>query len=508
MPASIAELPLVRRAGEHGASPAIEGPDAAWTYADLLTASARIALLLLRGHGDLDEARVAYLVEPGARHAAVQYGIWRAGGIAVPLALSHPAAELAHVLADAGVSTVVADAEHRERIRDIAEAHGISMLATPTAEDLAAPAAELAAYLPVVAEPRRALMVYTSGTTGRPKGAVHTHRTLRAQIESLVAAWAWSASDRILLVLPLHHVHGIVNVQLCALWAGAHVEVQPRFDPVPAWERIATGRLTLFMAVPTVYSRLITAWEEASPEQREAWSEGCRRMRLMVSGSAALPVRTLERWREISGHTLLERYGMTEIGMALSNPLHGERRPGHVGTPLPGVDVRLVAEDGTAVGPGTSGEIEVRGRGVFVEYWGRPDETGAAFRDGWFRTGDVAVVEDGAYRILGRSSVDILKTGGYKVSALEIEDALREHPAVADCAVVGVPDEEWGERIACAIVPRPGVPFDPAELDAWARQRLAPYKVPRAIRTVDALPRNAMGKVTKTDVRRLFEESE
>lgn len=506
MAASIAGLPLVRRAGEHGASPAIDGPDAAWTYADLRTASARVALLLLRGRPDLDEARVAYLVEPGARHAAVQYGIWRAGGIAVPLALSHPPAELAHVLADAGVSTVVADAEHRERIRDIAEAGGISILATPSAEDLAAPAAELSARLPAVAESRRALMVYTSGTTGRPKGAVHTHATLRAQIESLVEAWAWSSTDRILLVLPLHHVHGIVNVQLCALWSGAGVDVMPRFDPVAAWDRIAAGGLTLFMAVPTVYSRLIAAWEEAAPERREAWSDGCRRLRLMVSGSAALPVRTLERWREISGHTLLERYGMTEIGMALSNPLHGERRPGHVGTPLPGVDVRLVAEDGVPVAPGTAGEIEVRGPGVFVEYWGRADETGAAFRDGWFRTGDVALVDDGAYRILGRSSVDILKTGGFKVSALEIEDALREHPAIADCAVVGLPDEEWGERIACAVVTRVDVSFDPAELDAWARQRLAPYKVPRAVLAVGALPRNAMGKVTKPDVRRLFEE--
>jgi malonyl-CoA/methylmalonyl-CoA synthetase len=234
-------------------------------------------------------------------------------------------------------------------------------------------------------------------------------------------------------------------------------------------------------------------------------SAACRRLRLMVSGSAALPVSTLERWRGISGHTLLERYGMTEIGMALSNPLAGERRPGSVGLPLPGVQVRLVDEDGSEVEPGTPGEIEVRGPGVFLEYWRRPEATAEAFRDGrWFRTGDVAVVEDGYYRILGRRSVDIIKTGGFKVSALEIEEVLRTHPAVAECAVVGVADAEWGERVCAAVELREGTTLTLDELQPWARVRLAPYKLPRALRAVDALPRNAMGKVTKPEVAKLF----
>ena len=180
----------------------------------------------------------------------------------------------------------------------------------------------------------------------------------------------------------------------------------------------------------------------------------------MMSGSAALPVQTLERWREITGHTLLERYGMTEIGMALSNPLDGERRPGFVGTPLPGVDVRLVDESGRVVPDGTPGELEVRGPTVFREYWQRPDETRAAFRDGWFRTGDMAVLEDGSYRLLGRTSVDIIKTGGFKVSALEIEEMLRTHPAIAECAVVGIADEEWGERVSAAVELAPGESLD------------------------------------------------
>jgi malonyl-CoA/methylmalonyl-CoA synthetase len=216
-------------------------------------------------------------------------------------------------------------------------------------------------------------------------------------------------------------------------------------------------------------------------------------------------VSTLQRWKEISGHTLLERYGMTEIGMALSNPLHGERVPGCVGRPLPGVEVRLVGEDGEPVAPRTAGEIEVRGPTVFTEYWGKCEATRAAFRDGWFRTGDTAVVENGVYRILGRTNIDILKTGGHKVSALEIEEALREHPAVAECAVVGLPDAEWGERVAAAVVLKDGDALDLPSLRTWAGESLAPHKLPSRLLVLEALPRNAMGKVIKTSVVALFE---
>jgi malonyl-CoA/methylmalonyl-CoA synthetase len=224
----------------------------------------------------------------------------------------------------------------------------------------------------------------------------------------------------------------------------------------------------------------------------------------MVSGSAALPVAVLARWRELTGHTLLERYGMTEIGMALSNPLAGERRPGTVGQPLPGVELRLVDDAGHPVGAGTPGEIEVRGPQVFQEYWGRPDETAQAFRGGWFRTGDIAVLERGYYRILGRQSTDIIKSGGYKISALEIEETLRAHPAVQDCAVVGLPDDDLGERVAAAVVCRRGGSLHPAALQSWARERLAPYKVPRDVRVLAELPRNAMGKVTKPELKSLL----
>ena len=356
-----------------------------------------------------------------------------------------------------------------------------------------------------VANDRRAMILYTSGTSSRPKGVVTTHANITAQIESLVEAWEWSADDRILLCLPLHHVHGIINVVSCALWAGATCEMLPRFDANAVWECIATGSLTLFMAVPTIYMKLIAAWDAASPERRNVLSKGCAGMRLMVSGSAALPVSTLARWKEISGHTLLERYGMTEIGMALSNPLLGERVPGSVGKPLPGVEVQLVGEDGKPVTPGTAGEIEVRGPGVFSEYWDNPEATRASFRAGWFRTGDTAVVEQGVYRILGRTSIDVLKTGGHKVSALEIEEVLREHPAVAECAVVGVPDAEWGERVAVAAVLNKGQFLDLPSLRTWALKLLAAYKVPSRLLVLDALPRNAMGKVMKPSLVELFQ---
>src|SRR5271166_3763409 len=493
-------LALLARAAAHADRIAVAAPEGAFRYRDLLDASAAAASRLLGGADDLLEARVSFLVPPGFTYVAVQWGIWRAGGVALPLAVSHPPAELAYSIEDSGASVVVATPELADRLRPITEGRSLRFLLTT---DLLAGGARNA-VLPALSPDRRAMILYTSGTTSRPKGVVSTHGNVQAQVTTLVEAWGWQPADHILLVLPLHHTHGIINVLTCALWSGAQVTIHPKFDAGVVWEAIAGGALTLFMAVPTIYSRLIAAWEAAPMERQAALSAGCRKLRLMVSGSAALPVRVLEQWQEISGHVLLERYGMTEIGMALSNPLGGRRRPGFVGVPLPGVAVRLVDEQGREVPPGTPGEIEVRGPSVFREYWRRPEATQAAFRDGWFRTGDIAVVEEGYYRILGRSSVDILKTGGYKVSALEIEEAVREHPAVREVAVVGLPDPEWGERIGAALVLAPGEALTLEELRRWAGDRLAPYKLPTRLLALKELPRNAMGKVTKPDVVRLF----
>ena len=486
-------------AQRHGGRLAVLDSQGAFTYHDLLDASSRAATALLAGQEDLREERVAFLLAPGFPWVAAQWGIWRAGGLAVPLPLNSTKPELEYLIDDTEASTLVFDADAAPLLAPIAAARGIRVLSF---EQLVA---LQTAELPKINSARRAMILYTSGTTSQPKGVVTTHANVTAQIVSLVEAWEWSTDDRILLCLPLHHVHGIINVVSCALWSGATCQMLPRFDANAVWDRIADGSITLFMAVPTVYAKLIAAWDAASPARRLELIQACARLRLMVSGSAALPVSTLQRWKEISGHTVLERYGMTEIGMALSNPLRGVRVPGSVGTPLPNVEVQLVGENSQPVLPGAPGEIEVRGPSVFSEYWGKPDATRDAFRDGWFRTGDTAVVENGRYRILGRTNVDILKTGGHKVSALEIEEALREHPAVAECAVVGLPDPEWGERVAAAVVLKQGDVLDLPSFRAWAKQFLATHKVPSRLLVLDALPRNAVGKVIKPAVAALFQ---
>jgi malonyl-CoA/methylmalonyl-CoA synthetase len=259
------------------------------------------------------------------------------------------------------------------------------------------------------------------------------------------------------------------------------------------------------MAVPTIYVKLIQALESASPENRQAIVAGFARMRLMVSGSAALPASVHELWTALTGQKLLERYGMTEIGMAISNPYHGERRPGAVGKALPGVEVRLKSESGAIVtGEDEPGEIQVRGPGVFRAYWNRPEASAETFDDDWFRTGDMAVLERGYYRIMGRLSVDIIKSGGYKLSALEIEAALLEHPNILECAVIGLPDDTWGEAVSAAVVLKENTTLDLATLREWCKERLSVYKVPQRLLVVNELPRNAMGKVTKPAVRTLF----
>lgn len=505
-------LARVERLRESQRAALVDGPASA-TYARLDAASRRIAGQLLDGADSLREARVAFLVPPGFDYVAVLLGIWRAGGIAVPLAIAHPPAERGFVIEDSDASIVIAAPEFSgvlepagsqgaaARTRFVVE-HGALTLDVRAGDGLNSRPRRASE----VRSRGRAMILYTSGTTGKPKGVVSTHDMIAAQIGTLVTAWEWGAADRTLLVLPLHHVHGIINVLGCALWSGATCEIHPRFDAEATWDRLASGEITIFTAVPTIYYRLIASWDSAPEAVRRRRSEGIRSVRLMMSGSAALPAGILDRWRAITGHVLLERYGMTEIGMAIANPLHGLRQRGRVGRPLPGVDVRLVGEDGRLVRPGDPGELEIRGPAVFREYWRRPDATREAFRDGWFRTGDLAVVEDGIYRLLGRTSIDIIKTGGYKISALEIEDVLREHPAIAECAVVGIEDDEWGQLVCAAVELKSEEPLTLADLEPWARERLAPYKIPRAMIAVPGLPRNTMGKVVKPDVAALFKK--
>lgn len=491
--------------------PAIVDPSGTWTRAEVVAAARsigdRLAEELGPAHvrdGAAVGPRVILLCEPGRAFLSALLGCWDVDAVAVPLHPSHPIDELAPLAADAGATAVLCSPTHRDLAEAVAgslpgrvpvidvDAHAAAVIEPDQGDVADAPPAE-----------RAALMVFTSGTTGRPKGVLHTHGSVAAQVDALLGPWGWSPSDRALLVLPLHHVHGIMAVVLCAWAAEATCEAPGRFDPVDIWERFAAGGITVFMAVPTIYARLIAAWDAADDATRVRWSDGARSLRLMVSGSAALPVSVLDRWRALTGHTLLERYGMTEFGLALSNTLT-HRVPGHVGTPLPGFEVRRVTDDGSPAADDEPGELQVRGPAVFSSYWNRPEETAAAFTaDGWFRTGDVGVVDPEGHRLLGRSSVDIIKTGGEKVSAVEIEEAYRLHPAVTDAAVVGVPDDEWGQQVAMLVVPSPDAePADlaPAALRSWGKARLAPAKVPVRFLLTEALPRNAMGKVTKAAV--------
>lgn len=500
---SAVSIPLLARASSYGDRTALLDHTESCSYRELLARSTVGAHALLRGDAKLRGARVAFLTPADISYAVTTWAIWQAGAIAVPLCIHHPAPELRHILRDAGAQLVLAHADFTARLAPVCAELGVPLR---TIDELRSENSGPRPTLPTVTPDDGALILYTSGTTGKPKGVLTGHGTLAAQLSSVTEAWAYGPQDRNLLVLPLHHLHGILNVLWATLWAGGRTEMQPAFDADTVWKRIAAqDGPTLFMAVPTIYAKLIAAYQAASPQQQGLFRAGCQRLRLMVSGSAALPVPTLQAVREISGHTLLERYGMTEIGMALGNPLHGERRPGHVGHPFPGVEVRLVDEHERPLPPEQTGQLQVRGPNVFQTYWGRPEDTAAAFTaDGYFRTGDVAVCEDGSYRILGRASVDILKTGGYKVSALEIEACLRAHPAVADCAVVGIPDSEWGQRVAAAVVLRPGHSIDLSEVRRFGKEYLATYKVPSRLIVVPELPRNAMGKVQKPAVTALW----
>lgn len=495
----MSKVELLARAREYGERKAIIASEGVFTYAALLKASGGVAADLLQGEHDLDGAHVGVLAPPGFRYVASLWGVWRAGGAVVPLAVNHPRPELEYVIGDSEVSVLVTTEELADKLRPIAVARGLPLIIV----DLSPSPHE--AQLPEIDSQRRALIVYTSGTTGKPKGVVLTHGQIQAQIAALASAWGWSSDDHILHILPLHHTHGIIVILLSALFNGAICEILPGFDAEVVWQRMVDGDLTLFMAVPTVYTRLERAWESSSSARQEEISVGAANLRLMVSGSAALPVRVLEKWKSITGHVLLERYGMTEIGIALSNPLEGERLAGTVGRPVPGMEVRVVDEKDVLVPEGVQGELQVKSPGVFREYWHRPEVTAESFVDGWFKTGDIVVREKGVFRIMGRSSVDIIKTGGYKVSALEIEEVLREHPAVADCAVVGIPDEEWGQRVAAAAVLRPGGEMDLQGMRVWAKEILAPYKVPSRLLLLNELPRNPMGKVTKKKVVTMFD---
>ena len=459
------------------------------TWAGAVDASERVAAALLGGRRSLDGERVAILVSPGADFAACFFGVLRAGGAVVVLSPLHPAPETRYFCDDAGVRTVLVSADLASRAAPLAPERSVVLAGDMVSHSLAR-------LGPIPSDRDAALQLYTSGTTGKPKGAVISHANLAVQQGLLGEAWAWRADDVLLHVLPLHHMHGLAIALLSAVGAGAATLFLPSFDARATWDAMAHA--TVLMAVPTIHAKLFAALDAAEPPTRDAWTAHARALRLVTSGSAALPVTVGDRWRALTGAYPLERFGMTEIGVGTANPLEpSARRPGTVGLPLPTVETRVVDD-----------ELWIAGPSVFAGYHQKADATRESFiAEGgtrWFKTGDTVAYDDAGYlRILGRTSVDILKSGGYKLSALEIEEVLREHGAVAEVAVVGLPDETWGERVVACVVPRPGREGECTEdaLRGFAKERLAPYKVPRQVVLMKELPRNAVGKVVKPELR-------
>ncbi len=476
----------------------VEG-DTTYTYDTVNERIDRFATGLLGDKADLQEERIAFFIPASLDYVTVMHGVWRAGGIAVPLNVASAVAELDHYLTCASVTRMVANGEYQESLRELCAELNIELVSV---DDVIA---ESAGQLPEIDVDRRAMMLFTSGTTNKPKGVVSTHKTIRAQITTLIDAWSWTSDDVIPLFLPLHHIHGIINILSCGLWAGATVHLFAKFDIPKITAQIQAGTYNVFMAVPTIYVKLLQYFDTIPEEEVKKICAGFTAMRLNISGSAACPVKLFNQWQELTDQVLLERYGMTEIGMGLSNPYDGERRAGYVGQPLPGVEAQLFDESDSPINEeGKPGEIRIKGDNVFLEYWDNEKATTESFKDGWFCTGDVAVIEEGYFRIMGRSSVDIIKSGGYKLSALEIEGVLLTHEAIAEVAVIGVEDDTWGEAVVAVIGLKDGASLDYNDLKNWCDGKMSAYKIPKQIKIVDALPRNAMGKVTKPKLKELL----
>ena len=449
-----------------------------FTFAELSDWTHRYASLL-HAQGVRKGDRVCLYLPNSPQLIVSLFGNHLLGAITVPVNPAATVKELSYVAQSAEVSALVSEAgletplQLHLRPRDYWETLRPAEGEFPENEASAAPA----------------LLCFTSGTTARPKGVVLTHANLRSNLHDLIQTWGWTRSDRLLLALPLFHVHGLgVGLHGWAL-TGCGAIVMEKFEPGEVLQVLTQSRTTLFMGVPTMYRRL-----------QEAFEPGRHRidLRLAITGSAPMSRQLHRACREMFGQTLLERYGMTETIMNTSNPLTGERKPGSVGKPLPSVQIRLRDEHlGEIEADHQTGEVWVRGPNVFSEYWRDPRSTQQAFANEWFRTGDLGYWDRDGYLFLqGRSSVDLIKSAGYRIGAREIEEVLEQHPGVREAAVVGLPDEDLGERVTACLVTHQSV--EKEEILAFCRESLTLYKCPRQVVFLEALPKNAMGKVTKS----------
>lgn len=480
-------LPAVWRdhAHRHPDRPCLHDPVAGWTTrGELAAAGAEVAGRLYAAglrRGD----RVLLSAPAGIALVAAHTACLRMGLVVVPVNAALRRREVAHIVTDASPRGAIVDDPGMQSWVRQAAPDAVVCTSTVDLPPGSAPS------LDDLDGDEPAMLGYTSGTTGAPKGATLTHGNLLAGAEALRRAWGWSESDRLVLALPLFHMHGLGVGLHGTLHSGASAVLQPSFDPDAVIDAVRAHRATLFFGVPTMYNRLA-----GSPRAPELAG-----LRLAVSGSAPLPAELHRRLAETTGLRTLERYGMTETVMLVSNPLDGDRRPGSVGLPLPGVEVRLL-ESGHSPGSapevpaGAPGEIWVRGPNVFAGYWRRP---GAGPRaDGWFCTGDVGRRDADGYLYLEGRSGEVIISGGFNVYPREVEEQLADHPSIAEVVVAGRPEEQWGELVTAYVVAAPGRPApSAAELRSHLAERLAPYKHPRAVVAVEAIPRNALGKVQR-----------
>jgi len=461
--------------------------DASWTYGELAGAALEHVALLERTGVQAGD-RVAVWAQPDLCTAAAMIGNAVAGVATVPLNPKLGSAELAHIYDDS-----------KPKLSFCCERHEIphEVLGVPSLRAAYQPRTEALPAIPVDESP--GLILYTSGTTGPPKGAVITRRNVAANLDALAEAWDWTGRDSVVHSLPLIHAHGLVLGLFGSLRVGGALHYVSRFSPEGIAKALVDPRhqQTMFFAVPTMFHRLAEAAEHDA-----GLREALRRARLLVSGSAGLSLREHDRIQALTGRGVHERYGLTETLINCGVPASHTPMPGYVGPPLPRVELKLVDDQRReidACDDQTIGEVVVRSDAVFAGYLNRPEATAAVLDDeGWFYTGDLATrTEEGAIRILGRRSTDLIKTGGYRVGAGEIEACLLEHPSVREVAVVGVPDDDLGQRIVAFVVLRLGEAQDPAGLTSFVAEHLSPHKRPRDIEFMAELPRNAMGKVQK-----------
>ena len=427
--------------------------------------------------------------------------IMRIGAITLPLNPAYPEHELLYFLENSGAMLFIVDQGKRGAFAGFSAELPTTIYLNCTSSQpfytliRNAPPAELP---PPPSDPdATSLMIYTSGTTGRPKGAEITHRSLTANLDGLHCAWGWREDDVMLHVLPIFHYHGLIVALHGALHAGATAILMPKFDAAQTLRLLVKRRCSVLMAVPTIHRRLLAVPNAADFDLSQ--------MRLITSGSDRLPEDMFRRFEATFGQTLLERYGMTETGLTLSNPLHGERRIGSVGMPLPQVEARIADADTDLPLPdGQVGEVQIRGPHLFNGYWRMPQKSAESLTaDGWLKTGDLGLREpDGYYTLKGRAK-DLIITGGFNVYPPEVELVLRELPDVAACAVVGCPDEAWGEKIVAVIVVRDGGIISAEQITIHCRAKLAAYKIPRRIVFMETLPANALGKVQKAKLRNM-----